>query len=76
MPEDLHLEPLEVRARLETELLVARDTSLGAFVERETGLTEDPARPTPVHVSDGARPVHVLDEKDGALRVEGATTQR
>jgi len=42
----------------ETEILFGPDMWLGAFVERETGLAEDPARRARFHVWDGECHVH------------------
>ncbi|MBK5231563.1 MAG: quinolinate synthase NadA [Thermoleophilia bacterium] len=42
----------------ETEILFGPDMWLGAFVERETGLTEDPDRRSRFHVWDGECHVH------------------
>ena len=42
----------------ETEILFGPDMWLGAFVERETGLTEDPERRARFHVWDGECHVH------------------
>src|SRR3954469_17903753 len=42
----------------ETEILFGPDMWLGAFVERETGLREDPARRTHFHLWDGECHVH------------------
>ena len=42
----------------ETEILFGPDMWLGAFVERETGLTEDPERRSRFHVWDGECHVH------------------
>jgi quinolinate synthase len=42
----------------ETEILFGPDMWLGAFVERETGLREDPERRTRFHVWDGECHVH------------------
>ena len=42
----------------ETEILFGPDMWLGAFVERETGLLEDPARRARFHVWDGECHVH------------------
>jgi quinolinate synthase len=42
----------------ETEILFGPDMWLGAFVERETGLREDPARRARFHVWDGECHVH------------------
>jgi quinolinate synthase len=42
----------------ETEILFGPDMWLGAFVERETGLTEDPVRRARFHVWDGECHVH------------------
>jgi quinolinate synthase len=42
----------------ETEILFGPDMWLGAFVERETGLREDPARRDRFHVWDGECHVH------------------
>src|SRR5207342_2567240 len=43
---------------LETEILFGPDMWLGAFVERETGLREDPERRARFHVWDGECHVH------------------
>jgi quinolinate synthase len=42
----------------ETEILFGPDMWLGAFVERETGLLEDPERRTRFHIWDGECHVH------------------
>jgi len=42
----------------DTEILFGPDMWLGAFVERETGLTEDPERRSRFHVWDGECHVH------------------
>ena len=54
----------------ETEILFGPDMWLGAFVERETGLRDDPARRARFHVWDGECHVHA------GIRPEDITKQR
>ncbi len=49
----------------ETEILFGPDMWLGAFVERETGLLEDPERRARFHVWDGECHVHAGIRPDG-----------
>jgi len=52
----------------ETEILFGPDMWLGAFVERETGLTEDPERRSRFHVWDGECHVHAGIRPDDIAR--------
>ena len=52
----------------ETEILFGPDMWLGAFVERETGLTEDPERRARFHVWDGECHVHAGIRPDDIAR--------
>ena len=52
----------------ETEILFGPDMWLGAFVERETGLREDPARRDRFHIWDGECHVHAGIRPDDIAR--------
>ena len=52
----------------ETEILFGPDMWLGAFVERETGLRDDPARRARFHVWDGECHVHAGIRPDDIAR--------
>ncbi len=52
----------------ETEILFGPDMWLGAFVERETGLTEDPERRARFHIWDGECHVHAGIRPDDIAR--------
>jgi quinolinate synthase len=52
----------------DTEILFGPDMWLGAFVERETGLVEDPARRARFHVWDGECHVHAGIRPDDIAR--------
>src|ERR1700754_1267061 len=52
----------------ETEILFGPDMWLGAFVERETGLSEDPERRSRFHVWDGECHVHAGIRPDDIAR--------
>jgi quinolinate synthase len=52
----------------ETEILFGPDMWLGAFVERETGLVEDPERRARFHVWDGECHVHAGIRPDDIVR--------
>src|SRR5215218_7566820 len=52
----------------DTEILFGPDMWLGAFVERETGLLEDPARRARFHVWDGECHVHAGIRPDDIVR--------
>ena len=52
----------------DTEILFGPDMWLGAFVERETGLTEDPDRRSRFHVWDGECHVHAGIRPDDITR--------
>jgi len=52
----------------DTEILFGPDMWLGAFVERETGLTEDPERRARFHVWDGECHVHAGIRPDDIAR--------
>ncbi|MDQ3725410.1 MAG: quinolinate synthase NadA [Actinomycetota bacterium] len=52
----------------ETEILFGPDMWLGAFVERETGVAEDPARRARFHIWDGECHVHAGIRPDDITR--------
>jgi quinolinate synthase len=52
----------------ETEILFGPDMWLGAFVERETGIREDPARRDRFHIWDGECHVHAGIRPDDIVR--------
>src|SRR5690242_8997937 len=55
----------------ETEILFGPDMWLGAFVERETGLREDPERRARFHIWDGECHVHAGIRPDDIARTRG-----
>jgi quinolinate synthase len=59
------------RHGFETEILFGPDMWLGAFVERETGLRDDPERRSRFHVWDGECHVHAGIRPDDIERTRG-----
>ncbi len=60
----------------ETEILFGPDMWLGSFVERETGLRDDPERRARFHIWDGECHVHAGIRPDDIARTRAPNTPR